>query len=128
MSNKLLELGCCFDWISPVLAWIQDLRNGPSHTCLVPEDCSWSGREIQQLLQRHGIKVWGAMIVNRTIMLTVRAKQARYAQYLFDRHGVPTLNSPRHSKTRHRPPKGREPGLYERGQKWLDGFAKTLGL
>jgi hypothetical protein len=92
MFDRFVEFMTIFDWISPVMAWVQDIFNGPSYTFLVPEDSGWSGREIQGMLKRHGVRVWGLMIVNRTLMLSVRQAQARWAQYLLQRYGVPVEN------------------------------------
>ena len=89
MWDAILDYGTVFDWISPVIAFIQDLLYGPSAAFLVPEDAGWSGREIQKLLSDHGIKVWGLMIVSNTIMFNVRQAQARWAEYLLLRAGVP---------------------------------------
>jgi len=89
MFDKLLEFGTTFDWISPLMAEIQDIANGPSHTFLIPEDCGWSGRAIERLLKDKGIKTWGLMIVDNMILVTVRQAQARWGQYLLDRERIP---------------------------------------
>jgi hypothetical protein len=87
--DKLLEFGTTFDWISPLIAEVNDMTNGPSHTFLIPEDCGWSGRAVERLLRDHGIKTWGLMIVDHMILITVRQAQARWAQYLLDRERIP---------------------------------------
>ena len=46
MLSKFLEFGTVFDWISPLVAIMQDIANGPSHTFFIPENCGWSGREV----------------------------------------------------------------------------------
>jgi hypothetical protein len=89
MLDKLLELGTVFDWISPVMAAIQDRLNGPSHTFMIPDDCGWSGFQIEYLLKSHGIRPWRRMVIKHMIMLTVRLAQARYAQYLLLRAQIP---------------------------------------
>ena len=88
--EKLLEMGTVFDWISPTLSIVQDVANGPSHTFMIPQDCGWTGHEIARLLQRRGIKTWGHMIVNGTIMITVRRPQAEFARYLMEQAGLPS--------------------------------------
>jgi hypothetical protein len=72
-----------------LLAYPQDWANGRSHTFLVERSCPYSGQEIENLLTTHGIRVWGKMIVFGEIMLTVRRAQAKWAQYLLEREGVP---------------------------------------
>lgn len=89
MLDKLLDFGTVFDWISPLIAEVQDHLNGPVHTFLIPEGCGWSGCAIEDLLRRHGVKTWGLMIVDRMIMITVRLAQARWAQHLLERERIP---------------------------------------
>jgi hypothetical protein len=89
MDSKLVEIGSCFDWISPILAVAGDVIHGGSHTFLVPCDCGWSGREIARLLKQHGIQNWGHMVINKTLTISVRPAQARWAQYVLDRASIP---------------------------------------
>jgi len=93
--GDLLQLGTVFDWISPMCSIVQDVANGPSHTFMIPQDCGWTGSEIARLLQRRGIKTWGHMIVNGTIMITVRRPQAEFARYLMGQAGLPFGQEPR---------------------------------
>ena len=97
MLGKLLDYGSVFDWISPTLSIAQDIANGPSHTFLIPVECGWTGREIAGLLHRRGIKTWGHMIVNGTIMITVREPQAEFATHLLESAGLP-VDGPHGSK------------------------------
>ncbi len=92
MFDKILAIGSAFDWITPVAAYAQDFLYGPAHTFLIPPDTGWSGHEIARLLNRHGIKTWGLMIVSDTLMVSVREPQARWAQYLLQREGIPIDN------------------------------------
>jgi hypothetical protein len=89
MIDKLLEVGTVFDWISPLIAAIQDRTNGPSHTFMIPDDCGWSGFQIEHLLKGYGVKLWRKMVVNHSIMVTVRLSQAHYAQDLLLRAQIP---------------------------------------
>lgn len=126
MLDRLLELGTVFDWISPCLAYIHDALNGPSHTFLIPEDCGWSGKQIEALLRANGVRVWGLMVVNRTIMATVRLAQARWAQYLLDREGIP-VETPYRDASRVRRRARREPAA-DRAARWLDDLAEKIGF
>ena len=89
MLDKLLEFGTTFDWISPLIAEVQDVVNGPEHTFLIPEDCGWSGRAIERVLRDQGVKTWGLMIADHYILITTRQAQARWAQYLLGRERIP---------------------------------------
>jgi hypothetical protein len=139
MLGKLLAIGSSFDWISPVLSGIQDLANGASHTFLIPGGSGWSGREIDRLLREHGVKTWGAMTVNNTLMLTVRDKQARWADYLLQRSAIPLLNpitsgqpdaagSLGASSSSHETKRARRGGMLEDLDRMLDSVARSLGL
>ena len=89
--DKLLEIGVNADWISPLLSMIQDVANGPHHDFLVDWNTGWSANEIKRLLKKHGIKSWGVMVRHETIMFTVRKKQAKWAQYILQRNGIPII-------------------------------------
>jgi hypothetical protein len=89
MLDKLLEFGSTSDWVTPLVAMIQDGVNGPSHIFMIPDDCGRSGFEIQRLLRDKGIKTWGLMVFDGFIMITVRLAQAYWAQYLLLRERVP---------------------------------------
>lgn len=131
MLDKILELGTVFDWISPLLAEIQDQTNGPSHTFLIPEACGWSGRDIEHLLRSHGVKTWGLMIVDRMIMITVRQAQARWAQYLLERDRIPIAYGALDKRTARpaRPAqKGDRTRPFETVDRWLDMLEDLLDL
>ena len=139
MLDKMTEVGRSFDWITPMLAQIQDIVNGPSYTFLIPEASGWSGREIGRMLRDHGVKYWGMMIVKHTLMLSVRQKQARWADYLLQRSGIPLFNpisssqpatagaGPAAEGGPERKP-ARRRGLFDELNGLLDSMAKTLGL
>lgn len=76
----LLEIGSSLDWISPVAGWIGDVINGPSHTFLIPVGCGYSGNEIARMLRRRGVRSWGRMVVDGTIMVSVRKSQENWAR------------------------------------------------
>ena len=133
MLDSLLHLMASFDLIGPILAIIQNIANGPSHTFLIPENCGWSGRQIDDLLKGHGIKTWGLMIISRKIRITVRLAQARWAQYLLDREGIPVAYGvvgsqvERAARSVQRQRKKRT-NLFEILERWLDQFVDALSL
>lgn len=131
MWDKLLSVGTVFDWISPLLAAVQDVANGPSHTFLVPEACGWSAREIERLLTARGIRVWGLMIVRDTIMFSVRQSQARWAQYLLEREGIPIEAAFVHSaagRSERSRTKTGPSAPHESIEDWFDELLNLLGL
>jgi hypothetical protein len=131
MIDKILEFGTIFDWISPLIAEVQDVVNGPSHTFFIPEDCNWSGGEVTSLLRKHGVKTWGHMTVNRMRMITVRLAQARWAQYLLERERIPIQYGALDESTireSHSAQKDNRTGLFEMVACWLDELLGFLGL
>jgi hypothetical protein len=93
MLDPILEIGASFDYISPLASILGDLMNGPSHTFLIPYASSpLSGREIAWMLGKRGVKTWGMMVVSGTLMVSVKLKQARWAQHLLEQAGVPIEN------------------------------------
>jgi len=125
--DTILEIGSMFDGISPTVAFFQDILNGPSHTFFVPHACGRSAKEIERLLARNGIRVWGLMIVNREIMLTVRKSQARWAQYLLDREGIPVETPYTGGGPSARRPRKKRSAT-ESANDWLDDLAKKIGF
>ncbi len=98
MIDDLLKLGSTFDWISPLVAFVQDWRNGPSDGFSVPLASGWSTREVRSLLTGYGIKVWGMMLVADSLIFSVRRTQAGFAEFLLTRAGVPYRTSYRGRK------------------------------
>jgi hypothetical protein len=89
MLDSILSIGRAFDWISPTLRIFMNIAHGPSHTLMIPQSCGRTGAEIARLLRKHGIKTWGHMIVKDTFMISVKRKQARWAEYVLTRAGIP---------------------------------------
>lgn len=89
MFDRFVAIGAEFDWITPVLTWLMDLRSGGSVGYNVPVDAGWSALAIQMMLHDAGVRIWGLSIVAGIITFRLKQKQARYAQYLLERHGIP---------------------------------------
>jgi hypothetical protein len=127
-TDRLLAAGATFDWISPLVSLVQDITNGPGHIFFVDLYAGYSINDIKGLLRGHGVKVWGDMIVDNMIAVTVRKKQAHWAQYLLEREGVPLLagqlatpeNRSHRSGLPTMPQRRDTPGLMTRIDRWLD--------
>lgn len=129
MLDRIFEISAYFDWISPLMACIQDVVNGPAYTFRVPEACGWSGLQIERMLHDHGVRIWGQMIVKHTLLFTVRLAQARWAQYLLQRAGISIDNPLLSSPTRRRPRARAKPqrrSLAHVLDAALDGLERTL--
>lgn len=117
MFDRLLAIGSIFDWITPLTALILDGLRGPSFTFLIPQDASWSGREVEGILKKAGCSpVWGQMIVKDTLMLTVPRDKALSGYLALSRAGVVMHNDwPRGSKKQ-----GKDESLLEQLDRLLD--------
>ena len=82
--ESLLKIGAGLDWLGPVIAILQNYRNRPSVSYAVPLQVGG----IVDILQEQGIKVWGIIAVDNDLLFSVRLAQARYTQYILERHGV----------------------------------------
>ncbi len=101
--DKILEVGASFDWISPVLMFLDELFNGPFHTFLISyEACPMSAKNIKKELKRYNIRVGIMMIVSKTIMIPVKLGQAHFAQQLMNGWGIPIENPVDKPKQRRR--------------------------
>ncbi len=126
MLNKVAEVGASFDWITPLCTIIQDVVYGPAHHFLVPMDAGWSGREIEQLLRSQGVQTWGLMVIDGLLFLSVRERQARWAQHILLMEGIPIAKGALRGMAKSRSMGGvREPA---RAVNWLDRLSGTLGL
>ena len=89
---RLLESLTVFDVISPIATLLRNLISGPTHTFGVPAGCGWSGRDVETLLRDHGVTSWCHMTINHTYLLTVKRRQAVWAQYVMDEAQVPVVS------------------------------------
>lgn len=53
---------------------------------------SWSGHAIEQLLYRHGVKIWDRGFMGENLFFRVKRRQVVWAEYLLLRAGVPVVS------------------------------------
>jgi hypothetical protein len=96
MLDTLLNIGCAFDWITPSIAFINDLLCGPPGDFGIPANPYWGRREIKRLLRGNGVRVWGLMynFSGDLLMFTVSKQQAGLTFYLLQEQGIPILYAP----------------------------------
>ncbi len=113
--RRIFEFLTIFDWITPSIGFIEDIIHDPtllqsnSWTFFVPYDQSlnagWNARDIERLLEKHGIRHWGGQYTfpNGEYFFSVKLEQAQWAEYLLLRHGIPLgekfLGAPRPKRT-----------------------------
>jgi len=79
--------------IGVINEFIDCLAFANAPTVRVSRDSSWSGLEIERLLRRHGVKVWNRGIIGDELYFCVKRRQARWAEYLLLRAGVPVTSA-----------------------------------
>ena len=85
MLDRLLAIGCAFDWITPAAALIETALRGDSRILSVPLDTGMGRNEVRDLLRHYGIKSWGMMYCGDHILLSVPEKQANFAEHILRR-------------------------------------------
>lgn len=78
------------DLVDTLDGWLGQLMNGPMHRFTFSSAGDFSGVEVEMLLRRYGIRVWGReMNVPGELALLVKRRQAVWAEYILCRAGVP---------------------------------------
>ena len=90
LIDKTFKAGATPDWIGPTIKVLGDLMNGGGHAFAFSE-CHMTPREIEWMLRKHGVTTWGLMHAVGTgmTMITVKQAQARYAEGLLNKAGIP---------------------------------------
>jgi hypothetical protein len=96
MVDDFLTVASGFDWITPTVAFIQDFFNGPVTDFGISPYTGWGRGDIKNLLNSHGVRVWGLTLnlSGDLLMFTVPKAQAKRAYYLLQREGAPVLYAP----------------------------------
>ncbi len=65
-----------------------------SWTIFVSRRAGWSGEEIEAFLRRYGVRIWGRGFSGAHFSFRVKRRQARWAEYLLTRRGIPVTSAP----------------------------------
>lgn len=97
MIDKLLSIGCAFDWITPTIAFVQDFFYGPVGDFGIPANAGPGKKDIKRFLNRYGVHVWGLMynLPGNVLLFTVEKQQAPLTFKLLQDAGVPVLYVPK---------------------------------
>ncbi len=60
----------------------------------IQRNAGWSGIEAEALLRRHGVAIWGRWFTQDDLLFCVKKRQARWAEYLLSRRGIPVTSGP----------------------------------
>ena len=95
-----------FDLINPLDGVLGRTLHGPMHRFTFRADSEYSGYEVEKMLRRYGIRIWGReMAENEDRAFLVKESQAIWAEYLLCRAGIPLtckLLDPRNESYRQR--------------------------
>lgn len=100
VASNAVSLFTIFDWVTPLVGIAETVYNDPtplqsnSWTFFVPYKSSlfsrgWNGKDIEKLLDEHGIKHWSSGFGEGEFHLTVSLDQAQWAEYILLRNHVP---------------------------------------
>lgn len=78
------------DLIDPLDGWIGRWLHGPMHCFTFLRASDFTGAEVEKLLRRYGIRIWGRELDHpQELAFLVKRKQAIWAEYILCRAGVP---------------------------------------
>jgi hypothetical protein len=101
------------DLLNPLDGQLGRLLNGPMYRFTFRADGGFSGLEVEKMLRRYGVRVWGREMDDpEERALLVKQSQAVWAEYLLCRAGVPLtcqLLDPRNDTYRHQHNQGTMP-------------------
>ena len=60
----------------------------------IPRQEELSGYEIEQMLARYGVRIWGRGFDSESIYFSVKQEQANWAEYLLKRRGISVVTRP----------------------------------
>lgn len=82
------------DFINPLEGLFARLRHGRMFRLSYERDCGYSGAQVEKMLRRYHIPVFGREVDRSDeIAVLVKWKQARFAEYILCRAGIPLTYS-----------------------------------
>jgi len=96
MFDLILNIACALDWLTPIIAFLQDLMYGPISDFGIMANVVWGRNEIKKLLAEHGVRVWGVMynFEGDILLFTVEEYQTNRVYNILRREGLPIVYSP----------------------------------
>jgi len=137
MFNWLIDIGATFDWITPMIDFFKNAKNGSRHSFFVDRYVGWSANDIERMLKQSGIEMWGIVFFKESIAFDVKESQALQTQYLLQQNGLPILQgavAAYHLRSRKKQAKRapaakkKQAGIWQDFDQWLDDLAGFLGV
>ncbi len=95
MLNDLLDMLAMFDLVDRADEIVGTVIFGPAHCFYIKRAGSWTGHDVEMLLTRHGVRIWGRGFTpgaQGTLYFSVKVKQSNWAEYVMMRCGVPLVS------------------------------------
>lgn len=92
--NGLIEVLAKLDWFERLDELIHWLSGVKSWKFAVSRSSGFSGQQIESMLKKYGVKVWGRGFTRETLTFRVNEKQANWAEYLLYQNHIPVFSRP----------------------------------
>lgn len=79
LFDDLIDIASLRNLFTPLVAFFEDILYGPGVFFGVPSMAGYSKRQVRQLLEKNGIRVWGDMYDGDIIIFSVKEDQAKRA-------------------------------------------------
>jgi hypothetical protein len=89
-----------FDQADALLRTLWHVADGGSHQFSIWRGGEWCGLEVERLLWRYRIGVWGRGFTAEAVTFFVKRRQANWAEYVMCRAGVALMGAPFNPKNR----------------------------
>lgn len=76
-------------WLGLIAEFLRSAAAQNTLTFYVSRHAGWTGFQVEQLLGRYGIRIWNRGIAGDDFYFCVKARQARWAEYVMLRARVP---------------------------------------
>jgi len=104
MLKQTAILGTRFNWLILVEHAICRIAYGAGVPFWVDLDAGVNGADIERLLGKRGIPVWGWLFDSDRMCFRVRKRQAGYAWHILSQAGIPLVGVPRGVVPQSQPP------------------------
>ncbi len=81
------------DLLNPLDGLVGELFHGPLHRIYFSRDGGFHGGDVEEILRRYGIRVWGRQVVGDNFGLLVKRRQAKWAEHVLLKAGVPIASA-----------------------------------
>ncbi len=87
--DALIDIGATLDWITPIIDFLKNAKNGPHHAFFVDRYAGFSANDIGRMLKQNGIEMWGIVFFRDSIAFDVKEADASRAQNILQSYNVP---------------------------------------